>query len=115
VRILGQDGSDAHGLSAFGFVFGLGRSLDLFDDAAAFGLALVFREVQQARQRGEFHVEGGSELRGQDGLAALTSDVLGAAVEPGSAQQLTGGQRGDAVGTWPLARFSDKPFLRAGA
>jgi hypothetical protein len=38
VRILGQDGSDAHGLSTFGFVFGLGRSLDLFDDSAAFAL-----------------------------------------------------------------------------
>jgi hypothetical protein len=35
VRILGQDGSDAHGFPAFGLVFGLGGSLDLFDDAAA--------------------------------------------------------------------------------
>jgi hypothetical protein len=43
VGILGQDGSDAHGLSTFGFVFGLGGSLDLFDDTAAFGLALVCR------------------------------------------------------------------------
>jgi len=32
--------------------FGLGRGLDLFDDAAAFGLALVFGQVQQqARAR----------------------------------------------------------------
>jgi len=45
VRILGQDGGDAHGLSSFGFVFGLGCSLDLFDGAAAFGLALVFGQM----------------------------------------------------------------------
>ena len=49
VPVLGQDGGDAHGLSAFGLVFGLGRGLDLLDDAAVLGLALVFREVQQAR------------------------------------------------------------------
>ena len=113
VRILGQDGSDAHGLSAFGFVFGLGRSLDLFHDAAAFGLALVCGQVQQARQGRELDVEGGGELRRQDGLAALASDVLGAAVEPSSTQQLAGGEGGDAVGTWPLGRFPHEPLLRA--
>jgi transposase len=111
VRILGQDGGDAHWLSTFGFVFGLGCGLDLFDGAAAFRLALVFGQVQQAGQGRELHVECGGELRGQDGLAALTSDVLGGAVEPGSAQQLAGGEGGDAVGTWPLGGLTYKTLF----
>jgi hypothetical protein len=40
----------------------LGRNLHLFDYSAAFGLALVCAQVQEARQGRELDVEGGGEL-----------------------------------------------------
>src|ERR1019366_1385234 len=62
VRILREDGRDAHGLTALLFVFGFGLRLNLADDATAFGLALVSAEVLQTRQRRELHIERSGEL-----------------------------------------------------
>ena len=45
MRILSQDGGDTHGRASLLIVFGFGLGLDLSDDAAAFGLALVRGQV----------------------------------------------------------------------
>jgi len=111
VRVLGKNGSDTDGLAALLPILSFGPGLDFTDDAATLGLTLVLGHVSQARQRRKLDVERGRELRRQHGLAALASEVLGAAVEPRAAQDLAGGEGSNAVGARPRARSRNQAFL----
>jgi len=101
VRVLGEDSFDGHGRAPLLFVVGLGLGLDLANDAAVVGLALVFGHVEKTGQGREPEVEGGGKLHGQGVLVALAGKEFFAAVEPGAAEDCAGGEGGDAVGAWP--------------
>ena len=62
VRVLSQDGGDTHGRAALLFVLGLSLVLDLSNDAAAFGLALVRGKVLETRQGSQLNVECSGKL-----------------------------------------------------
>ena len=113
VRVLGENGGDAHGNATLLLVFSLGLGLNLADDAAALCLALIGRQVLQARQGRELDVERGRKLRREHVLAALAGGVFGTGVEPRTAQKLAGGKGGDAVGSRPGARRPDQALFGA--
>ena len=104
MRILGEDLLDAEGRAPFLLVGGVGGVVDLADDAAAMGLALVLGHVADAGQGRELDVEAGGELPRLDVLASGPGAVLATAVVPGAAQEVAVGESGDAVAARPHRR-----------